>query len=53
MQKFYTVQEVIKISRLHMNTIYRHIQEGKLKARRIGNRYRIAEEDLKKYMEGE
>jgi len=32
-------------------TVYRLIRLGKLKAFKIGNRYRILEEDLKKYKE--
>lgn len=53
MKKLYTIEEVVEISRLHLNTVYRHIQAGKLKAHKVGKQWRITKEDLEKYLKGE
>lgn len=50
--KLYTTKEVSEILRLKRMTIWNKIQTGELKAHKIGGDYRIKEEDLKKYMEG-
>ncbi|MFA6092036.1 MAG: helix-turn-helix domain-containing protein [Elusimicrobiota bacterium] len=31
------------------HTIYRYIREGKLQAKRFGNKYQIAQQDLEKF----
>lgn len=49
--EFYTPQEVAKRLRLNVNTVYEYIRMGKLRAARFGNRYRITEEDMQKFVE--
>ena len=42
----YTADEVADLLNLHVKTIRRYVRDGRLKARRIGNEYRIARADL-------
>ncbi|GMA66263.1 helix-turn-helix domain-containing protein (plasmid) [Alicyclobacillus fastidiosus] len=49
--KFYTPQEVADTLRLRVQTIYEYIRMGKLPAARFGNRYRITEQDIEKFIE--
>ena len=44
----YTPEEVADILKLSRRTIYTYIKEGKLQAFKIGKRWRINEEALKK-----
>ncbi|MBO8183436.1 MAG: helix-turn-helix domain-containing protein [Archaeoglobus sp.] len=45
----YTPAEVAKKLKVNVNTIYEYIKQGKLKAAKIGNRYRISEEQLQEF----
>ena len=49
--QFYTVEEVADLLKVDPRTIRAAIHSGKLKAARVGRHFRIAEEDLKKYLE--
>lgn len=49
--KFYTPREVADMLRLGVNTIYEYIRMGKLPAARFGNRYRITETDIERFVE--
>ena len=53
MEKLYTVKEVVEIVKLHRYTIYRHIDEGLLKAVKIGQKYQVKESDLQEYLKGD
>lgn len=46
----YTVSEVAKELRLTDISIYRYISAGKIKSVKIGNKYLIHEEELKRVM---
>jgi len=48
---FYTPQEVADLLKLRVVTVYDYIKMGKLTAARLGNRYRIAREDLEAFLE--
>ena len=50
-QNFYAVEEVADLLKVDPRTIRTAIHSGKLKAARVGRHFRIAEEDLKKYLE--
>ena len=52
MEKLYTLEEVAELSKLHLNTLYRHINSGLLSAYKIGNYYRVKETDLELYLYG-
>ena len=43
---FYTISEIAELLDFSWRTIQRRIKSGDLKAARIGNRYRVAREDL-------
>ena len=51
--KFYTVLEIAKMLSISDETVYRHINSGKLKASKIGQQWRISEEQLQDYLKGE
>lgn len=46
-----TISEVAADLKVQPETVYKLILSGKLKAFRIGNRYRIADEELVKFKE--
>lgn len=46
-KEYYSAEEVAELLGLHVRTVRRFIREGKLRARRIGKQYRIAEGDLR------
>jgi len=48
--EFYSIAEVAEMSGQSQKTIRRHIAAGKLKAERIGSRYRITKENYDKWM---
>jgi len=44
--KDYTVEQVADLLGLHVKTVRAYVRDGRLKAIKIGKRYRIAREDL-------
>ena len=48
----YTVEEVAELLNLHVKTVRRYVQDGRLKAKRIGKQYRIARADLDEFAGG-
>ncbi len=48
---FLTVGEVARLMRVSNMTVYRLIRSGALKAVRVGNRYRVRESDVHKYLD--
>ncbi|WP_370328009.1 helix-turn-helix domain-containing protein [Euzebya sp.] len=48
-ERFHSPEDVAELLGLHVRTVRRYIREGKLDAVRIGNRYRIAPEDLEAF----
>ncbi|MGH2769266.1 MAG: helix-turn-helix domain-containing protein [Actinomycetota bacterium] len=49
--EFLTVSEVARMMRVSNMTVYRLIRSGALKAVRVGNRYRLKESDVHKYLD--
>lgn len=49
--RYYSIQEIADILKFNTLTINRYINEGKLKAYKIGKDWRISENDFKKFME--
>ena len=48
--EFYSIAEVAEMSGQSQKTIRRHIASGKLKADRVGNRYRITKDQYEKWL---
>ena len=46
-----TITEVTVDLKVEKETVYKLIRSGKLKAFKIGNRYRVSEESLKQFKE--
>ncbi len=51
-QPVYTVEEVAEILRVHPRTIYRALVAGTLPGFKIGDSWRVTEEQLASYMRG-
>jgi len=49
--KFYTVDQVAEILRMHHKTIRKFIREGKLGANKVGKQWRISGHELSTFME--
>jgi excisionase family DNA binding protein len=47
--RLYTAEEVAELLNLHVKTIRRYVQDGRLKARRIGKEYRVTRADLEAF----
>ena len=52
MQTIYTIKEASTILKLHRNTIFNMIQDGRLSAVKLGNKYIITERELKRLVDG-
>jgi excisionase family DNA binding protein len=50
-EKYYTVEQVSALIKMHPKTIQRYIREGKLRATKIGKGWRIAGHDLSQFAE--
>lgn len=50
MDNYYTPQEVADKLKVNIRTIYRWIREGKLKAVKIGDLWRISESELERFI---
>ena len=50
-EKYYTRKEAAKRARITMPTLDKYIQEGKIKAHRLGRRVLFSEEEIKKAVE--
>ena len=50
--KWYSVEQVADMLRLHPKTLRRYIAEGKLRASKLGKQYRISGHDLSIFTEG-
>ncbi|CAK8583884.1 hypothetical protein BMEGG_06142 [Priestia megaterium] len=45
----FTPEEVAQMLKVSTMTIYRHIKKGSLRASKLGQQYRISDEQLKEY----
>lgn len=48
--KYYTIEEVAEMLKVVYLTVYRWIQDGKLKAYKAGKQYRINKSDLDRFI---
>jgi excisionase family DNA binding protein len=46
-----TVNEVAELMRVSRMTVYRLIKQGELPATRVGSRYRVAEDDVDRFLQ--
>ncbi len=52
-EKYYSVEQISKMLKIHQKTIQRYIREGKLRANKIGKSWRITGHDLSVFIESE
>lgn len=50
-EKYYTVEQISEMLKIHPKTIQRYIREGKLRANKIGKSWRITGHDLSVFIE--
>lgn len=48
--KLYTIEEVADLLKLSRRTIYRYLKDGKLKANKVGQSWRITETALNEFI---
>lgn len=48
MEKLYTLQEAADYLKVHYSTIYRWLQSGQLKARKVGTHWRVPQSELER-----
>ncbi len=51
-EKYYTVDEIAELIKIHPKTIQRYIREGRLKASKVGKSWRVSGHDLSIFAEG-
>ncbi|MEL7657821.1 MAG: helix-turn-helix domain-containing protein [Bacillota bacterium] len=51
-EKYYTVDGIAELIKIHPKTIQRYIREGKLKANKVGKSWRVSGHDLSVFTEG-
>lgn len=52
LEKYYTVEEIAALIKIHPKTIQRYIREGRLKANKVGKSWRVSGHDLSTFTEG-
>lgn len=52
-KKFYSPDDIAKMLNITRWTIYQHMKAGKLHAVKIGRNWRISEENLNTYLQGD
>ena len=52
MQTIYTIREASGMLKLHRNTVFNMIQDGRITAVKLGNKYIITETELKRLIDG-
>ncbi len=50
--KYYTVDEIAEMIKIHPKTVQRYIREGRLKATKVGKSWRVSGHDLSTFTEG-
>lgn len=50
-ERFYTVDEISEMLKMHPKTIQRYIREGRLRATKIGKSWRVSGHDLSQFAE--
>lgn len=51
-EKYYTVEEISEMIKIHPKTVQRYIREGRLKANKVGKSWRVSGHDLSTFTEG-
>lgn len=49
--KIYTIEQVAEILQVSDRTVYKLVNEGELRAKKVGNMFRISERALQEFME--
>lgn len=50
--RMYTLKEIVEISGVSYRTLQNYVKDGKIKAAKIGGKWRVTGENLKAFLEG-
>lgn len=50
--KYYEIEDIVKMLKLTRRTIYNYIKDGKLKAFKVGREWRVTETALLEFLNG-
>ncbi len=53
MQEYYTPDEISKMLKIDVRTLYRWIREGKIYAIKIGHFWRVPESEIRRLLKGD
>jgi len=51
-EKYYTVDQIAELLKIHPKTVQRYIREGRLRANKVGKGWRVSGHDLSTFTEG-
>lgn len=51
--KVYTVPEISKLFQLSPQSVRRYLKEGRIKGQKVGTKWLVSEEAIKKFLNGE
>lgn len=51
--KFYGIRDIAQGLKVTERTVYNYVRDGKLKAVKIGGKWQVAEDNLRKFLKGE
>ena len=51
--KTYTVQELVKVLKISQNSVLKLLREGTIKGAKVGRVWRVSEENLRAFINGE
>lgn len=49
--KYYTTEEVAELLKLHTRTVREYLKSGQLRGYKLGDTWRISEEDIQEFLE--
>ena len=50
--RMYTLKEIVEISGVSYRTLQNYVKDGKIKAAKIGNKWRVTEDNLRAFLNG-
>lgn len=50
--RMYTLKEIVEISGVSYRTLQNYVKDGKIKAVKIGNKWRVTEDNLRAFLNG-
>lgn len=48
MENLYTIKEATELLKLHRNSVFTMVKDGRIRAKKLGNKYVITESEIKR-----